>query len=420
MADLLWALLVPRPGGRRLTAARNRLADGLAIVLALLYGGLMVRIGDATARGAAVPWQADVAIGVAAALALGFRRRAPLRLAVLLMPLGAVSVMAGGPILFALFTVAVRRRAVVALALAGANVATGVLYYLLQDTPPYPLWVDLVVRSAVGLAAIGWGLFVQAYRRLTGSLRAHAYRLEAEQQLRVDQARLTERTRIAREMHDVLAHRMSMVSLHAGALEVRPDARPAEVTAAAAVIRAAAHDALQELRSVIGMLREEPSGPPDPPQPGLGDLAGLIADARTTGMNVDFRFLIGPHSPSIVLGRTAYRLVQEGLTNAAKHAPGAPVDVLLDGDAGADLRIRVTNEYIHGPKDNKYIHGPKDSEYTHGPKKTDTGLSDTGAGMGLVGVGERVELAGGRVAYGPAGGHFRLEAWLPWPDREQP
>ena len=372
MADLLWALLVPYPGGRRLTAARNRLADGLAIALALFYGALMVRIGDATARGAAVPWRVDVAIGIAAALALVFRRGAPLRLALILMPLGAVSVMAEGPILAALFTVAVRRRAGVAVALTGANVATGAVYYLLQGAPPYPLWVDLVIRSAVGLAAIGWGLFVQAYRRLTNSLRSHALRLEAEQVLRVDQARLTERSRIAREMHDVLAHRMSMVSLHAGALEVRPDARPEEVTAAAAVIRHAAHEALQELRSVIGMLREGPSGPPEPPLPGLGDLPGLIADARTTGMKVDFVFLVGPDPPSSALSRTAYRLVQEGLTNAAKHAPGAPVDVLLDGDVGADLRVRIINGLnVHLTTDPAHFHHRPAGRYDTDPNLDD-------------------------------------------------
>ena len=103
---------------------------------------------------------------------------------------------------------------------------------------------------------VGWGLFVRARRELVFSLRERAARLEAEQRLRVEQAREAERRRIAREMHDVLAHRVSLLTLHAGALEFRPDASPEEVAEAAGVIRATAHAALEELRRVIGVLRE--------------------------------------------------------------------------------------------------------------------------------------------------------------------
>src|SRR5439155_1560546 len=243
MSALLFALLVPEPADSARSAGRNRLADGIAIGLALAYGAPMVRLGDATARGAALPWPVDVAIGVLCALALVVRRRWPLGLALALLPFGAVSVMATGAVTVALFTVAIRRRAPVALLLGAANVLLGAAYFLRQDHPPYPLWVDLVMRAVITAAAVGWGLFVQAHRRLTRSLREHAARLEADQHLRVEQARLTERARIAREMHDVLAHRMSLVSLHAGALEVRTDARPEEVALAAGAIRASDHGA---------------------------------------------------------------------------------------------------------------------------------------------------------------------------------
>ena len=107
---------------------------------------------------------------------------------------------------------------------------------------------------------VGWGLFVRAQRELVLSLRERAERLEAEQRLRVEQAREAERRRIAREMHDVLAHRVSLLSLHAGALEFHPDASAEEVAEAAAVIRASAHAAMQELRDVIGVLREGERG----------------------------------------------------------------------------------------------------------------------------------------------------------------
>src|SRR5437764_5718103 len=184
---------------------RYRIADALATGLALAYGGLLVAVGDATAPGAAIPWPVDVAIGVVCAGALPLRRRWPLALALVLVPFGAISVMATGAILTALFAVALRRRAPVVLLIAAANVATGTAYFLLQHRPPYPLWLDIVLRGVVSAAITGWGLYVGAHRRLTRSLREHAAQLVAEQQFRVDQARLTERARIAREMHDALA-----------------------------------------------------------------------------------------------------------------------------------------------------------------------------------------------------------------------
>ncbi len=390
MSALLFALLVPDPAD---TVRRDRLADAVAIGVAAGYGALMVPVGDAMQPGAHIPWQVDVAIGTLCLLALLARRRRPLGVALALLPFGAVSVMATGAITVAVFTVAVRRRAPVVLWLGAANVATAAGYFLLQDDPPFPLWVDLLVRSVVTAAAVGWGLFVQAYRRLTQSLRDHAARLEAEQHLRVEQARLTERTRIAREMHDVLAHRMSLISLHAGALEVRADVRPDELALAAGAIRSSAHEALQELRTVFGVLREGAAGRPEPPQPGLGDLPELIGDARASGMAVDYTCRVAVDGPAVLLGRTAYRFVQEGLTNARKHAPDAEVRVLLDGAPGGELTITVSNRCAGEGR----------------------APAIPGAGLGLIGLRERIALAGGRVEHGAEGGTFRLRAWLPWP-----
>jgi signal transduction histidine kinase len=373
--------------------SRYRIADAVAIGLALAYGAVMVTVGDATAPGAAIPWPVDVAIGVLCAGALPLRRRWPLAAALVLVPFGAVSVMATGAIIVALFAAAVRRRAPVVLLIAAANVATGTVYFLIQHSPPYPLWLDIVLRGVVSAAITGWGLYLQAHRRLTRSLRERAAQLQAEQQFRVDQARLTERARIAREMHDALAHRISLVSLYAGALEVRTDARPQELAAAATAIRTSAHEALQELRAVIGVLREGTAGGPEPPQPHLPDVPGLIDSARAHGMTVEYTCSVPDPGPPALLGRTAYRLVQEGLTNAGKHAPGAPAEVLIDGAAGAELHIRITNP-CPTPVPSPAV---------------------PGAGVGLLGVEERVALARGRVEYGTTGDRFRLEAWLPWP-----
>jgi signal transduction histidine kinase len=196
-------------------------------------------------------------------------------------------------------------------------------------------------------------------------------------------------------MHDVLAHRVSLLSLHAGALEFRPDASAEEVAEAAAVIRATARAALEELRDIIGVLREGADGDaPEPPQPTLVQFPALIDESRAAGMNVHAR-IDAPDVPA-ALGRTVYRVVQEGLTNARKHAPGAAVDVRI---VTADDRLVV--EVV-----------------SRRPVGVPVGAPDErlpGAGTGLVGLAERVALAGGELEHGPdAAGDFVLRASLPW------
>ncbi|PTA47894.1 sensor histidine kinase [Micromonospora sp. RP3T] len=386
MAAALFALLVPDPTGDRATV-RDRVADAVAVTVALGYGLTMLRIGDATAAGAAIPWPVDVLLGALCAVPLAMRRQRSLAMLLALLPFGVISVTATGPILVALFTAAIRHRARLLFALGAAHVGTGVGYFLLQGDPPYPVWVDVVLRAVTGAAAIGWGQFVQAYRRLTASLRAHAARLQAEQHLRVEQARLTERARIAREMHDVLAHRMSLISLHAGALEVRVDARPDEIAVAAGAIRSSAHEALAELRAVVGV-----AGRPEPPQPGLTDVPDLVASAREAGMRVEFADEVAGDEPPTMVGRTVYRIAQEALTNASKHGSDASATIRLTGRVGEGLRIVVAN-----------------------PHPGTGGRGGRPGGMGLVGIDERVAMAGGRVRYGAEGGEYRIEAWLPWP-----
>ncbi|MEU8663699.1 sensor histidine kinase [Actinoplanes philippinensis] len=387
---MFFALLVPDPGSSRATS-RDRVADTIAVVLALFYGTVMMMLGDATRPGAPLVWQADLAIGVLGAAALLARRRHPLAVTVGLLPLGAVSVTATGPVIVALFTLAVRRRPPVLLPAGAVNIGTGAVYFLLHDNPASGMWMDLVVRSVITAAALGWGLFVQANRRLTTSLRDHAARLEAEQALREEKARLTERARIARETHDVLAHRMSLISLHAGALEVRAAVSPEELSIAAGAIRSSAHEALEELRSVIGV----PSSRPEPPQPGLADMGDLISNARAAGMTVDYVNGVPADGPPAQLGRTAYRIVQEGLTNAHRHGSGPAATVRLAGEAGQVLRITIINP-LPGT-----VHARS--------------RADASGGRGLVGIGERVALAGGHVTHGPVRDAFHLEAELPWP-----
>jgi signal transduction histidine kinase len=222
----------------------------------------------------------------------------------------------------------------------------------------------------------------------------------------VAEARAAERAAIAREMHDVLAHRLSLLATYAGALEYRPDAPPERLSEAAGVIRTGAHQALEELRDVIALLHEhdEPGAPEAPgepapdgdrPVPALTDLPVLVAESRAVGTPVEVRDgLADPAALPGRTGRTAYRVLQEALTNARKHAPGQPVSIELGGSPGARLVIEVRNAL------------PGDSLGTQGIP---------GAGRGLVGLTERVRLAGGQLDHVAGPAEFRLHAWLPWP-----
>jgi signal transduction histidine kinase len=248
--------------------------------------------------------------------------------------------------------------------------------------------------------ALGWGLYARERQALIAHLRERAARAEADQTARVMRARRDERDRIAREMHDVLAHRLSMTSLHAGALHLHPDLH-ADAHDSAEVIRAGAHEALEELRAVIGVLRHHETHEPEPPQPGLEAVSDLVGDARRCGTDVRFDDHVGTGqepAPPAVSGRVAYRVVQEALTNARKHAPGSPVHLVLDGAPGNGLRIQVTNP----------APAPAASRASAAASPV------PGSGLGLIGLTERVELVGGRLTHEAANSRFRLEVHLPW------
>jgi signal transduction histidine kinase len=306
----------------------------------------------------------------------------------------AFSAFAAGAATVALFNAALRCSQRALAAIAALSVAAVALFPLVYPTGDY--LADIVLGVLITVVVVGWGLFVRARRELVVSLRERAERLEAEQRMQVEQARDAERRRIAREMHDVLAHRVSLVGLHAGALEFRRDASPEEVAHAAGVIRAASHAALEELREVIGVLRDgDGAAGPEPPQPTFAEIPDLVEESRAAGTRVALRIETRQDDPPpAVLGRTAYRVVQEGLTNARKHAPGAAVDVLL-ADAAEGLVVQVVSRRPVGVAAGAASPPP-------------------GTGTGLIGLAERVALAGGRLEHGPdARGDFLLRATLP-------
>src|SRR5947199_746758 len=307
----------------------------------------------------------------------------------------AFSSSAGVAGLISLFTVAAYRRWHLAALIAGLQIAMLPVYRSLQpDDTTLPAWAFFALVALAMTAIVAWGMFVRARRE---SRRERVRHAEAGQQLLVEQARHAERTRIAREMQDWLAHRISLLSLHAGALEFRPEAPPEEVARAAAVIRASAHQALEDLRAVIGILRDGADGEaPQPPQPTLAALPGLLEDSRAAGMRLhaDVRVADLAAVPDSI-GRHALRIVQEALTNARKHAPSAAVELRLGGPPGEGLAIEVRNP---------------------APVLAAGEPEIPGAGTGLVGLAERATLSGGHLEHGlEPDGDFRPRAWLPWP-----
>jgi signal transduction histidine kinase len=339
----------------------------------------------------------DVAVGAVACALLPVLLRWPVPGALALAVLAAVSPAATPAATFGTLYVAQRRRFAVAAAVGAAGVVAGAVQGLWRPIGglPYIWWLVLVIVAEAAL--VGWGQLTQARHALIASLRERARRAEAEQGRRVAEARAAERTRIAREMHDVLAHRLSLLATYAGAIEYRPDAPPEQVARAAGVVRAGAHQALDELREVITVLRED-DGDGDGaerPQPGLADLPRLVEESRDAGARVQLDDRVAdPGALPGAAGRTAYRVVQEGLTNARKHAPGEPVQVVVDGRPGGGLLIDIRNPVVNGQAAGPVIGG---------------------SGTGLIGLTERVRLAGGELDHQATDGEFRLSARLPWP-----
>ncbi|UED88079.1 sensor histidine kinase [Streptomyces profundus] len=316
--------------------------------------------------------------------ALWWRRRRPVALSLLVMLAGLPSHAMAGPMLAMLFTVAVHCRTRTLVLLVLAKLATMPINVDQRPESAISDGQSVAFMLVVMVAVISWGLSVRYRRHLRDTL--------------YHQAQRRTREAIAREMHDVLAHRLSLLSVHAGALEYRADASPEQVREAAGVIRSSAHQALEELREVIGVLRAEPGEEPgtgegERPQPTLGDLPRLVDEARAAGTGVRLeRRTDDAEPPRGAVGRTAYRVVQEGLTNVRKHAPGAEATVTVTGAPGEGLTVRVANRLAEPPTERI-----------------------PGARAGLRGLDERVSLAGGRLEHGRTRDDFLLSAWLPWP-----
>ncbi|RRO15737.1 sensor histidine kinase [Saccharopolyspora rhizosphaerae] len=319
---------------------------------------------------------------VAILFALLVRRRFPMVTA-----LAAIAAMVLAfhltPSWVALYTYARRHGAafstwVVGVALIGTAVVVNLLHY--PDDELFPTLLSIGVNAALHTVPGMLGLWLHQRQELMTATSERIDRAERERALLTERAVTEERRRIARELHDVIAHRASVMSLQAGALTVH--AKDEGTADTAEVIRDNSAKALTELRGMLRVLRESPSDLPEAPS--LDDIAELVRDAGP-----DVRLSTPDELPetSGSTGRAAYRVVQEALTNAAQHAPGAPVSVVVEVDD--DLALTVTN----GPSEQTGIPGP---------------------GYGLLGMRERVALAGGSLEVGPTtDGGFRVAAVLP-------
>lgn len=376
---------------------RARLWPGLSTrsiwfesLLAVL-GGLSVTAVHWTPGPSLAPLSAVIAASVAVGLLLLFlRRRAPLAPFLLAAVIGAVQPAIGGAIPLAAYAVGRYTERWPARVVAGVVGAVAVSQF----------WTDPSIGQIVGgLAAIAFivllpgaiGAWVRARADLMDVLTERAERAEAERELLAREAIATERARIAREMHDAVGHRVSLMVLQAGAIEMAATDRD-RVERLACQVQVAGRQALDELRQAVGVLRAgEDDGAPLMPQPGLDDLERLIKECRSAGMAVE---LTGPPADALpvepAVSRAAYRIVQEALTNAGKHAPGASVTVTVSREPD-HLVVRILN----------------------GPPTGPVGAS-TGGGFGLVGLSERARTLDGRLRTEPRlDGGFLVEAVLP-------
>jgi signal transduction histidine kinase len=391
-------------------AIRQRWGDGERPAEASLFVALIAAIAFLAATETS-GWQRMlvVVLSVAAAATVLVRRRYPYALvAVAWVTAALVTQILLVP---ALFSLALHRRDRLSLAAVGGTIILlgivasrgerfvsidGVDLDTVTSTASWLLNIVVVVLVPY---LIGWA--IGARRELTQSYRLRAEHAEAERAARSREAVLLERARIAREAHDILGHKLALLTMQAGGLEVNAAAGPGVVAQQAQLIRQSARAALDDLRSIIGALEEldsdprRPTGRPLTPQ----DLAGvvtLVDQSRASGGTVDLATaqLESWHGVPQEVGRAAYRVTQEALTNAHRHAPTSPVTVTLSGAPGRGLSVEVRNLVDEPALD---VARPEH------------------AGRGLPGLHERVRVVGGSLRVETEDSVFIVRAELPWP-----
>jgi signal transduction histidine kinase len=382
--------------GRRLTPAQLITVDCLA-ALAYVAFLLVLRHTRALPDDGPTGWAADARL-VATGLPVAVRRPWPLPVFVVTVATSLVAVALGvvtDPFLavaFALYPVALagraqRRLPVAAAALIGLGgmIAT-------EPKSPYAYWW----LQGPGLIVLGWASMAGSWALGTAVRERRAYAEDAAREL-AERAVTEERMRIARELHDVVAHSIGIIAVKAGVANHVVATRPEEAGEALRVIEATSRDALQEMRHLLGVLRSERTGALTDadlsPAPGTAGLAGLVRSASDAGLHVRLEVPELGDLPE-ALGLTVFRIVQEALTNAVKHA------------APADCRVVITRDERHVTIDVSDDGGP-----ARGGAQAQDGA---GPGHGLIGMRERIAVYDGEFTAGPRpGGGFTVLARLP-------
>ena len=376
---------------------RRAITDGGVLVILAVLAAISAWFAPEDVRLAT-----GLAVGFAPLLVLFWRREAPLLVFVLAQVLAVPSrllVGANGPaemaLLVAIYTVASRRSAWWATGVVVLD-AAALAVVLLAGAPTAPVGVEFIGQLAAGIVAALLGLYVQSRRTAERVLQERAERLDRERELNARAAVEEERRRIARGLHDVVAHHVSVMTLQAGALEKRlQQADPGvDLDETAAGIRRTGQQAMTELRRLLGLLHSDGDDGRSP-QPDLGALELLAARMRDNGMPLELHVTGAAKEVSAGMALAVYRIVQEALTNTLRHAGPVPttVEVTVGPDA-VQLRVRDAGAATDTPP--TY---PAD---------------EPARGHGLVGMRERAALFAGTVDAGPhPDGGFEVTAHLP-------
>jgi len=283
--------------------------------------------------------------------------------------------------------------------IAVAGVVTGVTISLAAPGHNEPY--DGIFQALIFLAAWVAGVLSRTKRASLLAAQGRADRAEAEVDRQAARAAAAERTRIARELHDVVAHHVSLMAVQAEAATSLLPGRPAEAQGSVDIIATTARQALTELRRLLGVLRSPSEQPETAPTASLRDLGDVLDQVRGTGLPVDFEVVgtPGPLPPGVDL--TAYRIVQEALTNTIRHSRATRAAVTLRYEPGyVTVRIADSGRRLDGAPG---VNG-------NGPP----GSALAGAGLGLAGITERVASCGGNLTVGPTpAGGFAVTARLP-------
>jgi signal transduction histidine kinase len=380
-----------------LLGLRARLGNpsaGVVDVLVTLLVGIPTAGALASGRGQGLTL-AGVLFGLAATLPLLVRRRWPfavLAIVVIAAVLAPVELPYALPLVIALYTIGAYRSRKATVAAAGAVVATA-LVYALAGGPRFDPW-DAILIALLSAFAAGIGLYIGNKRTSITTLEVQTARLARERELLAERAVAEERTRIAQELHDVIAHNVSLIVVQAQALgATHGDER---VTGATDAIADLGRRTMAEMHRTLRLLRAPDDVADFAPQPGLGDLDELLARSRAAGLPVELAVKGAPRRLAQSVDLSAFRIVQEALTNVVKHAGRA--------------RTAVTIAY-----------GPEALELTI----VDSGDGDRGDGRrpapgrhGLIGMRERTALFGGTLTAGPRPGDgFEVRASLPYDER---